>query len=79
MKPFSDTNEDINKISYELGKKIYIELRNKFPENSVRDMDIILNTLCSALIVHIYTNVEKDNHVYLVQLIHKILTKNTSK
>jgi len=76
MKTFGPTDDQLNKLCLEEGKEIYFKLRDKFPENSVKDMDTILNSLCVALSCHMYQNVDKDNHPYIIQIIYKILTEN---
>ncbi len=58
------------------GKRIYLEMRQKYPNNTNEDLDNILNGLCSALVCLVYDNVAKDNHKNMLQLIWKILNDN---
>lgn len=58
------------------GKRIYLEIRKRYPEDSIEDLDNILNGLCAALIVMLEENVDKSNHKNMVQLIYQIISKN---
>lgn len=58
------------------GREIYLELAKKYGVNSVEGLDSILNVLCSGLIHLVRINVGKDDHENVLQLIHKILSKN---
>ncbi len=58
------------------GKRIYLEMKKKYPKKSVEDLDNILNGLCASLSCLMYNNVEKDNHKNFLQLIYNILSKN---
>ena len=59
------------------GKRIFLEMRKKYPKNNNADLDNILNGLCAALLYFMYNNVDKSNHKYFIQLVYKILDKNT--
>lgn len=58
------------------GKKIYLELKKKYPSKTNRDLDNILNGLCAALTCLIYENVDRSNHKKFLHLIWKILNDN---
>jgi hypothetical protein len=75
-KAFQHLPGDENPQFTEDGKKIYLELRKKYPNNTDKDLDNILNGLCVALIYLVINNVEKSNHKNFLQLIWKILNKN---
>jgi hypothetical protein len=60
------------------GKRIYLELRKKYPDCTNEHYDNLLNGLCAALVCLISLNVDKDNHRYLIQVINKILSNNLS-
>lgn len=58
------------------GKKIYLELREKYPNATIADLDNILNGLCAALTCLMFDNVGKEDHLPFLQLIYSILKKN---
>ena len=58
------------------GKRIYLELRKKYPENTDKDMDNILNGLCAAIVCLVTANVDKSNHKNFLQIVWKILNQN---
>ena len=58
------------------GKRIYQEMRKKYPNDTNEDLDNILNGLCAALTCLVYANVDKSNHRNFLQLIWQILNKN---
>lgn len=74
--PFEHLPGNENPQFLEDGKRIYLELRKKYPQNSTEDLDNILNGICASLTCLMYDNVDKDNHPYFLQLIHQILKKN---
>lgn len=75
-KSFGPISDNDNKTASDLGLDIFLNLRNKYPEDTVKDLDIILNSLCAALILLIKNRVDESNHLAMVQLIHKILSHN---
>jgi len=75
-KSFQHLSGNENPQFLEDGKRIYLELRNKYPKNNCKDLDNILNGICAALICLICDNVEKSNHRPMLQLIYQILNKN---
>ncbi len=58
------------------GKRIYLEMRKKYPKNNNVDLDNILNGLCVSLTCFMYDNVDKTDHLSFLQLIYSILKKN---
>lgn len=75
-KSFQHLNAEENPQFLEDGKRIYLEMRKKYPENSTIDLDNILNGICASLICLTFDNVGKSNHKYFLQLIWNILNKN---
>lgn len=75
-KSFQHLPAEENPQFLEDGKRIYLEMRKKYPENTNKDLDNILNGLCASLTCMIHANVNKDNHKNFLQLIHKILSQN---
>ncbi len=73
---FEDIQEECNKLARDAGIEIYTQLRTQFPEESMRDYDIILNSLCMGILCLIHSKVNPDNRAVLVQIVHKILMKN---
>jgi hypothetical protein len=56
------TSEEIDDISLEEGKKIFLYLKNKYSPNAIKDLDIIMNALSVAFICLRNNYVEKENH-----------------
>jgi hypothetical protein len=75
-KSFQHLPGDENPQFLEDGKRIYLEMRRKYPHQTIGDLDNILNGLCAALICLISDNVMKDDHKNFLQLVHRILSKN---
>lgn len=75
-KSFQNLPGNENPQFLEDGKRIYLELRNKYPNNTNVDLDNILNGLCAALTCLVYENVPRDNHKNMLPLIWNILNKN---
>jgi hypothetical protein len=59
------------------GKRLYKELKEKYPNQNDEDLDNILNALCAALVCLTVGNVEKDDRKMFLQIIYKILDQNT--
>jgi len=57
-------------------RKIYLSMKNKYPNSTDEDLDNILNGICASLIFLIMNNVHRDNHHIMLQLIWNILNKN---
>jgi len=75
-KPFQDLPGDENPQFLEDGKRIYLEMKKKYPNKTHEDLDNILNGLCASITCLMYDNVDKDNHRNFLQLVYKILNKN---
>jgi hypothetical protein len=76
-KPFQHLPANENPQFLEDGKRIFLEMRNKYPKNTHEDLDNILNGLCASLTVFIkYAVPDKNNHKNFLQLIWNILNKN---
>lgn len=72
-----DITDEMNDICYSHGRNIYINLLRKYPEDTIRDKDIILNSLCCALLCLMYNNVDSSDREDYVKLISNILMKNS--
>jgi hypothetical protein len=75
-KSFQDLPGDENPQFLEDGLSIYKMLKDKYPNQSVEDLDNILNGICASLIILMKNQVAKDNHKNFIQLVYKVLTKN---
>lgn len=75
-KAFQHLPGEENPQFFEDGKRIYLEMKKKYPNQTNEDLDNILNGLCAALTCLVYDNVDKSNHKNFLQLIWNILNKN---
>jgi len=75
-KAFQSLPEGQNVEASRAGATIYRILKMKYPEKNDTDLDMILNSLCAALLFHINENVKKDNQRVMLQIIYKILSDN---
>lgn len=75
-KAFQHLPSEENPQFLEDGKRIYKEMKEKYPNQTTEDLDNILNGICAALTCVMHMNVAKDDHRNFLQLIHKILSKN---
>jgi hypothetical protein len=73
---FTNITDDENKISEQEGFKIFGYLRKKYGNNSVSHIDIILNSLCAALVRHGKCFVAPEDYGKYFDLINKILKNN---
>jgi len=64
-----------NEIANEESLYIYGYLRKKYCNENVKDLDIVLNSLCFALCRLIQTNVGKKDAPAMIEIINKILTE----
>ncbi len=76
-KSFQNLPHEENPQFLQDGKRIYFELRKKYPENNNVHLDNILNALCASITCLMKVNVQKDNYKQFLQLVYKILIKNT--
>lgn len=73
---FPKTTREEDVIANEEAFRIYGELRKKYPDGSVRDLDIILNSLCFSIARLFLLNslpMDKEN---CIELVGKILREN---
>lgn len=75
-KSFQHLSGNQNPQFLEDGKRIYLELKKKYPKKTNKDLDNILNGLCASLTCLMYDNVDRSNHKNFLQLIWTILIKN---
>ncbi len=75
-KSFQHLSGDENPQFLEDGKRIYLEMRQKYPQNTNEDLDNILNGICASLACLAYENIHKSDHKGFLQLIWSILNKN---
>ena len=76
-KIYQDLPAHENPHFLEDGERIYFEMRKKYPKNNDIDLDNILNGLCASIHCLMTNNVQKDNYKQFLQLVYKILIKNT--
>jgi hypothetical protein len=70
------TTELEDRIASEEGMRIFAELRKRYSNNSIRDLDIVLNSLCAALIRLAKLNTSKEDADFFGELIKNIIVKN---
>ena len=75
-KSFQNLPGEENPHFLEHGRKIYLELVEKYGTNSVEGLDSILNILCVCLVCLAKSTVNKDNHTCFLQLVYNILSTN---
>ena len=73
---FPKTTEMEDRICYEEGFRILGELRKKYSNNNMRDLDIVLNSLCCALIRLFKLNSRPEDAEACAELVQKIILKN---
>lgn len=73
---FQDLPGTANPQFLENGKKIYEELKAKYPERNIIALDNITNSLCAALACLMHVSVSPDDRPHFIQIIYKILNKN---
>jgi hypothetical protein len=73
---FIKTTEHEDKIAYQNGLEIYGELRKKYCNNNITDLDIILNSLCAAIVRLFELNSLKKDAEYSSLLVKDIIYKN---
>jgi hypothetical protein len=78
-KPFQELPGSQNPQFMEDGRRIFNEMRKKYPKNNDEDLDNILNGLCASLLCLIRQHVDKGDHMQFLQLIYKILHNSISK
>lgn len=76
---FPKTTEMEDRLAHDEGLRIFGELRKKYSNNSVHDLDIVLNSLCYALVRLFKLNTLQDDADNCTELVKKILLKNLKK
>lgn len=65
-----------NEMCMQEGLRIVGELRKKYSNNNIRYLDIVLNSLCYALIRLTKLNVVKYDYSKFAAIIHHIIERN---
>ena len=66
-------SKEESKIANEESLYIYGYLRKKYCNDNIKDLDIVLNSLCFALCRLIQTHVGKKDASAMIEIINKIL------
>lgn len=69
-------NADEDKICFQEGLRIFSELRKKYSNKNIRDLDIVLNSLCFALTRLGQFNTHPSDYENYAQLVKQIILKN---
>jgi hypothetical protein len=75
-KTFSDISPEDNAKCAKMANEIYASLSKHFSEDDINGLDNIMNSLCGCLVIMLRRNVARDNHKPMLQVIHRILTRN---
>lgn len=73
---FPNTTSEEDKISYQEGFRIFGELRKKYSNQNIRDLDIVLNSLCFAIVRLGKLNTIKGDEEAFSDLVKQIILKN---
>lgn len=73
---FPHTNPGENLIASQEGFRIFSELRKKYSNENIRDLDIVLNSLCFAIIRLGKLNTMKGDEENFCNLVNQIILKN---
>ncbi len=73
---FKDLPRDENRHFFIAGMNLYKVLRMKYPNESDKHLDKVLNVLCATMFCMIKLNVDKENYTNVIHLAHQILDKN---
>lgn len=76
---FPNTTKEEDIICSEEGLKLFSYLRKKYSNENVRDLDIVLNSLCYGLIRLFQLNSRKEDAEICAELVKKIILKNLKK
>lgn len=76
MNKFSETYAEVNNIVKEEGSRIFKELRKKYSNDSTRDLNIILNTLCYSLIISAKKIFDEKDYGLFIELVKEALDEN---
>lgn len=69
-------NPDEDIICHEEGMRIFGYLRKKYSNENTRDLDIVLNSICAALIRLARFNVPSEDSRSFIILVSDILSRN---
>ncbi len=58
------------------GKRVFMELAEKFGLDTNEGCDLIMNSLCFAMVCMLMKRMNPDNYPYGTQLIYKIIKEN---
>ncbi len=73
-------SEEENKISNEEAIYIWGYLRKKYSNDNIKDLDIVLNSICFALLRLIISNVhKKDRQYFLDSVVMPILIEGLKR
>lgn len=70
------TTEEENKICYQEGLRIFAELRKRYCNESCSHLDIVLNSLCFALVRLFSLTTKKVDYEACGELVKKIIVEN---
>jgi hypothetical protein len=73
---FPDTTKEEDKISEDEAFRIFGELRKRYCNENCRDLDIVLNSLCFALVRLFELNTNKVDAERCGELVKNIVVKN---
>lgn len=73
---FPKTTAEEDNIAEAEGFRIFGELRKRYSNENMRDLDIVLNSLCSALVRLGHLSTRKEDKVAFLSLINKIISEN---
>ncbi len=71
--------EEETDISNQEARYIYGYLRKKYCNDSVHDLDVVLNSLCFSLLRMIHMHVEPRDRMAMVGIINQILQNGIQK
>lgn len=71
-----ETSKEVDLLAGSEAFKIYGYLKNKYPESTVRDFDIIMNSLCCALVRHGVLNTDPMDNENYSEICKQIILKN---
>lgn len=73
---FPKLTEMENKIAFDEAFRIFGELRKKYSNNNPHDLDIVLNSLCFALVRLFKLNCRKEDAEGCAELVKQVLLDN---
>jgi len=73
---FPKTTKEEDKICYQEGLRIFAELRKRYSNDNCRDLDIVLNSICCALVRLFSLNVRKEDYESCGELVRQTIVKN---